>query len=287
MLFVRVYLRSFAAIFLILATLEFSTAAETVQFTNRPPQAGQHGSRDMQFVLDLDVSLHQAGQTISSEHQSLSREQERQVRIVQVDHGLVTKAEVTYSQARQTVGRGKQEGAPQSQPIEGKTYVVERSGEELIVTDPAGKPVLDPERALVAASMEALGKPNPLGVFLNGKNITVGQKLELPNEMAADLLGMKNPGGEPQKVELILRGVHADQDRRLADFDMALSLKIDGGSTMQITGTLQLEPETCQIASATFAGPVSMHSEEGPKGHTFEVHQDGTMKIAMRAKSLR
>jgi hypothetical protein len=264
-----------------------TAAAEAVQFINRAPQVGQRGMREMQFTLDLEVSMHQAGQTISSERQSLSRDQERRVTILHVTGDLVTKAEVMFTQARESVGREGQAGAPQSLAVEGKSYLVERRGEDLIVTDPNGGDVSEKEKSIVSGSMEALGRPNPLGVFLNGKKVAVGQTLRLPNEMAADLLGMKQPGGEAQKVELTLKNVTQDQERRLADFDMAIALKVDGGSTMNVTGDIALEADTCQITSATFSGPVSMHAEEGPKGHTFTIDQQGTMKIAVRANTVR
>jgi hypothetical protein len=267
---------------------EVAVAAETVPFTYRAPHVGQQGSHDMQFTLDLNISLRQAGQTISSEAQQLTRDQDRQVTVLAVADSKATKVQVFYSKAWEQVSRGKQAGTQQSQPIEGKSYLVERRVADLVVTDPDGHDVPEEERTLVAASMDAVGHSNPLGTFLDGKKLSIGQTLKLPNDMASDLLGMKETGGEAEKVELTLHDINVDEDhRRLADFSMLVVLKLPGGGSLDVKGQLQIEPESCQIASATFEGPVSMHEEQGPKGHTFEVASDGTMKVAVRSHNLK
>jgi hypothetical protein len=135
--------------------------------------------------------------------------------------------------------------------------------------------------------MQSVGRPSPLGLLLNGKKVTVGQTLHLPNEMAADLLGMKDTGGEPKRVDLTLREIHQETGRRVADFDMLIELNLTGGGTMEIKGDLQIDPENCQVAAAEFSGPVSMQEEHGPKGHSFEVRSEGTMKVAVHSREIK
>ena len=282
----RIYRHVFAVVFL--ATFTGATAAaELVEFHYRPPQVGQQGTHEMQFQLELNIAVRQAGRTISAEQQQLARDQQRQMRILQVTDNHASKVEVTYRKAQEAVSRGKQEGLPQRQSIEGKSYLVERKGDDLIVTDLEGQPVPEDERTLVAASMQSIGKPSPLGLLLNGKKVPIGSTVKLPNAMAADLLGMKDTGGEPQKVDLVLREVRQENGRRLAYFDLSIVLKLTAGGTMEIKGDLQIEPETCQVAAANFAGPVSMREEHGEEGHTFEVRSDGTMKVAVRSREIK
>ncbi|HZZ28199.1 MAG TPA: hypothetical protein VFE46_09360 [Pirellulales bacterium] len=280
-------LRWSVAFFCLLLTRQIF-AGEAVQFTYRAPQVGQQASHEMKFTLELNISLHQAGQTISSEMQQLTRDQDRQVTVLQVTDNKATKVQVFYSKAWEEVSRGKQASTPQTQPIEGKSYLVQRRGEDLVVTDPQGGEVPEEERSLVAASMDAVGHPSPLGEYLNGKKMAIGQTLRMPNEMASVLLGVKDIGGDAQKVELTLHDVNLDEDhRRLATFEMLVVLKLPGGGTMNVKGQLQIEPESCQVASASFDGPVSMREEQGPTGHTFEVASDGTMKVAVRSHYLK
>ena len=275
------------AVVMMATATKTALAADIVEFRYRPPQVGQHGTHEMQFQLDLNIAMRQAGKTISSEAQQLSRDQQREMTILEVTDKHATKVEVVYRKAQEIVGRGNQNGLPQTQPIEGKSYLVERHADDLIVTDLQGQAVAEEERTLVAASMQSVGRPSPLGQLLNGKKLAVGQTLRLPNEMAADVLGMKDTGGEPQNVNLMLCEVRQEDGRRLANFDLSITLKLTGGGSLEIKGDLQIEPETCQIAAANFSGPVSMREEHGPTGHTFEVQSEGTMKVAVRSREIR
>ncbi len=259
-------------------------AAEAVQFAARNPQVGQQGSHDVRFVLDMSITLKQAGQIVSTEKQSLTREQQRQITIVATAAESASKVRVHYAKATELSTRGTQSGTARQQPIEGRTYLVERQGKDLVITDPQGQAVTDAERVLVAAGMDSVGRPNPLGKFLHGKQMSVGQKLQLPNEMASELLGLRETGGEAQKVELTLRGLRVEQQRRVADFAMLVTLKLGGGGTLDISGDLGLDIDTCQVTAANFTGPVAIEETHGPKGAQFQVSSEGTMKASVQSR---
>ncbi len=260
-----------------------ASAADQAQFNYRVPQVGQYGVHDVKYELALDVSLRQAEQVITSDKQQLVRNQTRQITVLKVAGDRVTQIRVHYPKARATITRGKESGNGQTQPIEGKSYVVERSENNLVITSEDGSEVPEEQRSLVAASMESVGRPNPLGKFLHGKTVAVGQSLVLPNELAVDLLGLRETGGEAQKVELTLRAVRQEPDRRVADFAMLVVLKPDATTAMDIKGDLQLDVATCQVVAANFVGPVAIQETYGPKGHTFQMRSDGTMNVAMKS----
>jgi len=274
---------AFVSMALCTALGRFSLAADSVQFSNPPPQVGERGAREMQFSLDLSVTLRQAGQLISDRRQQLTRKQERVVTVVEVTDKLVTKAQVFFSTAREEAVEVDHAPNRITQPIEGKTYVVERRASDLVVTDTKGNDVPPEERILVATAMESIGRPSPLGTLLHGKTVAVGQTLALPNEMASELFGVKEPGGAAQHVELTLRSVRHELQRQVADFNMLIVLKLPGGGTIDVKGSVEIDPDTCQVASASFSGPVTMREEHGPEGHTFEMISDGTMQVAVRS----
>jgi hypothetical protein len=270
-----------AAVFVSFAGL--ATAADSVQFNCRVPQVGHYGTHDVKYELDLDVSVHQGQKVVSSEQQQLVRNQTRQITVLKVEGDRVTQVRVHYPKARATITRGKQSGGGDTQPIEGKTYLVERVDNKLVIKAEDGSDVLEEERSLVAASMESVGRPNPLGKFLHGKSLAIGQTLTLPNELAADLLGLRETGGNAQKVELTLKAVRQEPDRRVAQFDMLVVIKPDANSSLDIKGDIQLDVNTCQVAAANFTGPVAIAETYGPEGHTFEIRSDGNMRVAIRS----
>jgi hypothetical protein len=274
----------FATVAVLANCSALATAADSVQFNCRVPQAGHYGTHDVKYELDLDVSVHQAQKVISSEQQKLIRNQTRQITVLKVDGDRVTQVRANYPKARATITRGKQSGGGDTQPIEGKTYIVERSADnKLVIKGLDGSDVPDEERSLVAASMESVGRPNPLGKFLHGKSVAIGQTIALPNELASDLLGLRDTGGNAQKVELTLKAVRQEPDRRVAQFDMLVVIKPDANSSLDIKGDIQLDVNTCQVAAANFTGPVAIAETYGPEGHTFEIRSDGTMRVAIRS----
>src|SRR5262249_5217465 len=145
---------------------------------------------------------------------------------------------------------------------EGKQYVVERRGTDLVVSDIRGNSVPERENALVASCMDAVGRTSPLGQFLNGKQLAVGQSIHLPIELATELLGTKEAGGEAKSVDLALSAVKQEKDRRVATFEMQIVLKLSDSDAINIQGSLQLDTDTCQVLAAEFNGPVSKRESQ-------------------------
>ena len=283
---ISICLRLFVATIL-LSALHRTATAEEIQLNYRLPQVGQQATHDVQFDLDLSITLRQGGKTISSDNQQLSRSIERHVTVLQTAGDRATKVQVHYDKAQELLTRGEHSGDSRALPIEGKMYVVERRGAELVVTDPDGHAVPDEERGLVTANMDSVGHSNQLGRFLHGKTVRVGETVKLPKEMAADLLGMREANGDAQRVELTLRGIRQEADRRVADFEALVIVKMGTGGMLNVKGDLQLDADSCRITSADFAGPVSSQDQQAAAGDKMEVLTDGTLKATVRSHYLQ
>ncbi len=279
--------RWFLAMAFLVATCRIALAAEAVQFNYRLPQVGQQASHEVQFDLDLNITLRQAGKTVSSDQQQLSRSIDRHVTVMQAAGDRATKVQVHYDKAQELLTRGQHSGDSRALPIEGKTYIVERRGAELVITDSEGQAVSDEERGLVAANMDSVGHSNQLGRYLHGKTVTVGETLKLPKEMAADLLGMREANGDAQRVELTLREIRQEPDRRVADFDALVIVKMGSGGMLNVKGDLQLNVDTCHITAADFSGPVSSQDQQATAGDKIDVQTDGTLKASVRSHYLQ
>ncbi len=273
---------SLFSLFVLFSAALRSASAESVQFNYHLPQVGQQAAHTVQFDLDLQITLRQAGKIASSEHQKLSRTQERHVTVLQVAGDRATKVQVQYAKAQEEIG-SSESGEAHAMSIEGKTYIVERRGSQLLVTAPDGSDVPDDERNLVAANMDSVGHSNQLGRFLHGKTVQVGETLQLPKEMAADLLGLREANGNAQKVELILRRVDVEEGRRLADFDTVIVMQLGSGSTLDVRGSLQFDVDTCHTTAADFSGPISSEGEQPTRGEKLEVLTDGTLKATVHS----
>jgi hypothetical protein len=261
--------------------------AESVQFNYRLPQVGEKSSQVAQYDLDLTRSMQQTGKTLSSEKRLLLRTIHRRATVLDVAGDRPLKAAVTYAKASEVITSGEQPPESRKLPIEGNTYLVERQGVALKVTDRDDKSVPEAERVMVAANMDSIGHRNQLGRFLHGKTVEVGETLQLPKEMAADLLGMREAKGDAQKVELTLSGTATEAGRRIAKFAAAIAVKMGSGSALDMKGAMQIDIETCRILAADFSGSISSQEGQSDNGQEVQVLTDGTLKVAVKSDLVR
>jgi hypothetical protein len=261
--------------------------AEPVQFNFRLPQVGDSSSHSAQYELDVKATLKQGAELVSTRSQKVSRQLDRQINVLAVAGDRPMKAQVQYTKGREITGPSEQSGTARTMPIEGKTYIVERQGATLAVSDQAGQPVPDDQRRLVEANMDSIGHRNQLGRFLHGKAVEVGETVALPKEMAADLLGMREANGDAQRIELTLRSMKSTPTGPMADFAAVMQVKIGGGSTLDVKGDLQIDPGTCRIVSANFAGPISGTSGQADQGDQLVIQTAGSLKASVQTRTLR
>jgi hypothetical protein len=261
--------------------------AESVQFNYRLPQVGEKSSQAAQYDLDLTLSMQQTGKTLSSEKRQMLRTIHRQATVLDVAGDRPLKAAVTYAKASEVLTSGEQPPESRKLPIEGNTYLVERQGVALKVTDRDDKSVPEAERVMVAANMESIGHRNQLGRFLHGKTLEVGETLQLPKELAADLLGMREAKGDAQKVELTLSGAETEAGRRVAKFAAAIAVRMGSGSALDVKGVMQIDIDTCHILAADFSGSISSQEGQADNGQEVQVLTDGTLKVAVKSDLIR
>ena len=274
-------------------------AADSVQFNYRLPQVDERSANSAQYDFNLSVALKDsAGKVVSQKKQVKSRSVDREIKVLEVSGDRPLKVEVKYGRVSEDKHEGEanysnhsfaDRGFGDSLPIENKTYLVERRGIPLPlqVTSASGETISNIEHTLVAGNMDSVGHRNQLGRFLHGKTVKVGETLQLPKEMAAELLGMREANGDAQKLELKLTGVHEESGRKLADFATTLLVKIGSTSTLDLTGSMQIDIDTCRIFAADFAGTISSHDAQADHGQVVDVVADGTLKVAIKSQTVR
>jgi hypothetical protein len=262
-----------------------------VRFLYRPSQTGDRATQHVQFTLDLNTKIEQAGQVVSTEQRKIKRDQRRRLEVLNsAEHGPATAA-VTYDLAEQTVVEPGGSSETMRQPVMGKTYIVRREGEELVITDEAGRVPAPDELQIVAANMETLGRPNPIGLFLHQRTIAPGERLQLPADLAADLIGFRGAPsvGDVRDFRMTLVGTATEDSKRCAVFEVRLDAASREGSNlnMRIAGRLLIEIVTCRAVSAHLSGPVSLTETHGPNDAAYSLSGQGNLAVAMRATDQR
>jgi hypothetical protein len=193
--------------------------------------------------------------------------------VLDVSGRRATRERVTYrelSSTREARGTARDD-AP---PIAGKTYIVARENDAVVVYEEDGKTAPPAaERDGVAKDSRALGTPSTDAVerFLAGSTLEVGKSVEL----SSDALEQLNSAYGDQHIDtltLVLR----DTAGGVASFDISVTLSWTGngpggGLHAKLAGTMNLSIATARTVFADMHGPVTGSAQ----GHAYtgEMHQ--------------
>jgi hypothetical protein len=268
------------------------TAIHTSPVT--PPRTGQLvafapattivGEKVLQRVgmeLNLHTVIKQDGKVAHDGTTSLRRRQERTIEVLEVVEGRARKAKVTYTLSRVVSPENNEPTDEITQPVEGKSYLITRDGERLLVTESDGSIPTQKEFELVVNSMDTFGQPNPLAEFLLSRQIRVGESVEIPQHIAGVMMGLDSLG-EVQKFELLLSEVKTINGKECAVFVATIlaqgkpenPLKVEAG------GNVVIELATCRTLEATLTGPLALQSTD----QKTEYSATGDLLLAIRSQ---
>jgi len=226
----------------------------------------------------------------------MRREQRRLITTTDVAGDRTTAVRVRYLAATTASARNQQAQAVESQPlsatpqpVEGKVYdcrrepftAVNSQSEPLVITDEHGNIPPIEEYRIVAENMEALGRANPLAEFLVGRTVTVGERIELPRELAERLLGLGGQLGEVTQFVLTLQAVRQQDGSSCAVFQASVEAASIDSSQMrlQLEGPLVIQIDTCRAVAVDLVGPIGMVETRGSLNHTYQIAGTGRMDV--------
>lgn len=262
------------------------STARSVRFSRRTPSAGDVGAVSVNTTTSMEVSVHSGEQLVHQNSTRVHRAQQRTLRLTHVEPGVRMAGEVTYRQADQSVVQGEKEAESVRQPVVGKTYRVERQGENLLITTASGDIPPQDEFQIVWHNMEAFGKPNPLTSFLDGRTVAVGDVLNLPTDAAMQLLAFGDDLVQVERFSLTLEEVREAGQGLQAVFRAFVSSRSHGRSQMgmQVEGKLIVDAATCRVVLLELAGPVGMTETHSNGPDTYLVTGRGKIHVAMRGE---
>jgi len=261
-------------------------AAEAIRFNARAPQVGDESTHEIQFNVNLNMSIRETGRTIYTAERDVKRTQSRQITCLRTDGKSVQQARVHYRASSESAA---QAGAPPQtaeHPVVGKTYLVAREGERLIVTYEDGTQPAEEEVEIVARGMDAVGRPNPLAGFLDGREIAIGQTVKLPGRVARDLFGLGDAVGSAADFEMKLTGTQQLDGVTCGVFDTQIDAQsaLASNLSMQISGRFWIETATCRTAAVELSGPVTLSEDQVSAASRFNTTGKGTIRATLRAR---
>lgn len=268
--------------------------AQVVRFGRRPVQVGDTAQQQIAIGLDLMSRYTQSGQVANESQTTLRREQLRRIEVTAVADEKIEKATITFDRSRKQAPENPDPNELAMQPVEGKTYYAQRRDKTMLVTDSSGAiPPLE-EFELVADVAQNLAKPNPLAQLLVERPIAVGERLLVPREAAAAVLGLRDQVGTIKRFELTLERVEptpaapsaGGPTSPVAVFSAKIETTPSDTTPMEftLTGTVAVEVDTCRTVEAAFHGPVQMSTVERTRGGIFQFSAAGDLTVSIRSQ---
>lgn len=261
----------------VLLCLPMLASAQSVTFGHRAAEPGDTIDQSMRVEMRLDQTGRRGNKILEQNKSTQDRDQRRRVTATEIADGRVVEATVHFFEAR-----SEHNGEATVEPVVGKAYVCRRKGDTLEVTTPEGlvPPIM--EYALVSRAMATLGTASPLAEFLAGKTLAVGDRLDLPAELAQKALGFDSEMGEVNRFGLQLDAVEEGATGPIARFTAEIEASGSGSQQMGllVTGAFGIEARSCRVVSADLAGPLVMSVVVGD----YTVDAKGKMRLALASQ---
>ena len=279
---------------------------QAVRFGRQAVSVGDQAEQTVAVESRLTLTMRRGNELFGKNQSTVQSNQRRIITTTEVHGGITTGATISYPVAtRQIVAAGQpDEGSPatspsqsesttnaaenvtqtEEQPVQGKKYDCEREpgeGGSLIIMDEKGSRPPAEEYEIVAAHMEMIGRPNPLAKFLAGRSVAVGEKLEVPNELAGQILNLGKKFGQVTHFTLTLQKVRSEEGGEtamfLADVEAA---SIDASQMrLQMAGPLEVRVASCRATRLDLSGPIGFSETRGSYSTAHQVIGTGRLHV--------
>lgn len=265
--------------------------AMKVTFSRQAAIVDDEVEQSIGVILQMKLTTRRGNELEGSKESTIHTSQRRIITTTEVDQGRIVAVKVQYAVATKEEFEDQAASAaslPRTviQPVQGKTYICRReSGENgpLVITDEAGNRPPPDEVEIVSQQMQMVGRRNPLAEFLAGRTIGIGDKIDLPNDVASQIFNLGERFGKVNQFALTLKDVRTDNGVRSAIFQAAV-VAANNGSTqmrMEVGGPLVVDVASCRPQKIRLDGPIGMSESLGSYSTACQVIGTGHLKMAV------
>jgi hypothetical protein len=268
-----------------------SDLPQSITFIKKASQAGDRVEQSQAVEMRMTTTVRQGVTLVEQTRGNVCYAQRRVVTTTSVDHGRVTEVKVQYIDATKQVSESAaganskplSEGTKSPEPVAGKTYVCRRepgAAGKLKVTYLDGKVPPEEECNIVSQHMESIGRPNPLAEYLDGRQIAIGETIQLPQQIARRIFSLGEAFGEVTQFDLTLQTVEHSGSHAQATFNARVEAASNNASQMrmQVEGPIVVQVDTCRALKVDLSGPIGLSETRGSVGNSYQVIGTGNLK---------
>ncbi len=220
-------------------------AAGPVSINKKAPPAGTTFTESGDLAVDMKVAVKFGQKNIKQSFASKTTKR-KQVEVLASKGEVITKARITYKTHTETKTQSGKPPATSDKPFVGKSYILERKDEELIVTDEQGAAPPANEHKAVTDDNNRFGKPDGMLSQFPDK-FEQGQTIDVGPEMAKEMLGGDDENMTVTKATITFKKTKKIAGKEVAYFDlnfvigggegpMSMSMKLQGEAALYVDG---------------------------------------------------
>ena len=215
---------------------------------------------------------------------------DREIEILEVKKGKITKLKVTFQKLVQTMDMGVAAGGSQERPdsLNKRAFTIGKVGSAWTINGEDG-PVSEADNRKIKRLTQSLfdDHANGLADAVPAKELKVGQEVKASIDVLKALLDMRSDAFKFSERKLILTGTKKINGKECALFDVKFQAmqdtKTPGGMTMSINGKgkLVIEVATGRQKSLVLTGAPKMDSQPGGP---VSMNGDGEIEVKQTLK---
>ncbi len=231
------------SLFVVFLVLPVLAVAQQVTFHSEVPSAGT-----TRAILDTTELIYLITVNAEGADQSFDVTQaERKIyteTILEVDGDVVTKRRVAFTEATERGNKPMQGMKVTTGAISGKTYIIDNTGDSLVVSNEDGSKVSKEEFDKLAASFRNK-TDGQFDKVLDGRTMTVGEEITLTDDMLKQFVSELAPGAmTPESARIKLLSVGESQGMSVAKFEVVAAISGSKGF-MEMSLTMKGTAEVC------------------------------------------
>lgn len=269
----------------------FAVSAQSVKFEAVVAPDDSNWVVKEMYETEMNMSIKVQGNVVQSGTQKSHHTRERKDTVLEAGKDCVTKLKVEYRTNTKTE-LGPMGDKSMDEPVSGKTYIVQaKSGKISAAYAEGGEKPSKEEMAVIMMDHKALGKKTAVIRILKGKQVKSGKKMDVPKDLAKELLGGQEGGFEIQKFAMTFKSTQEVSGFECAVFDIVVKM---GGDPMKsqkqanakmefkvdLKGEMVVGVKNCLLVSLNLKGPISLNAaQRTPDGQKVEMSGEGTMAV--------
>ncbi|MDF1667372.1 MAG: hypothetical protein P1V97_36840 [Planctomycetota bacterium] len=267
-----------------------SAYGQDLKFRKGQAAVGQRKVVTEEIRTETDIEVKSNGQVMQTMNSKRDEDKKTVITVLSTKDGAIgsVKVEVKLWTIKEDGSRGERD-IPDD--LAGKTFILKKSGDEVLVTDAAGKAVEEglAKEARRQFKSELDDQSRLFERILAGKSVSKGQSMKVPDAVARSLFLRQRSGQKELKVKacsITLKETTNVGDRLVAVFDMVLKMSGSPNKTIDIDldfkGQVHVAVNGCWTYAMKLKGPVTISGGQNQGGMKIEFEGLGKMKLAQK-----